>query len=530
MKFLSFVASIGLSACFITVAAAGDGDGTERTELVSRHSSIWRALRQNPELQSEKESVTISRAQVRRELLGFGWGVEALTRYEDRKKPQNTREYVAVGGVQFPGNTERIFVDENFTARVGLKKKYSTGTIVEIGSRFSRLSNTLNRTSTSALYTPEYESFTGITVTQPLLRGFGRNANLAAVDIARQRVAAQEVLTRVNAMNLAAEVASRYTDIVAADRVLKVHRKNIALAEKMLERNRELLKSNEGLETDVVTAELAVYQRQDQYITVAADKIERVNALFLLINRAPDLDGKTRFEPSAGFFSSKTLNSKRELIDYGQNRRLDIAYYKHVVETAKLNVLRAKDSTKPQLNLTGTVGIYGLAEDADEAYSNSFDEQGTEWSVGLDFKMPLGRDGVVAAVDAAEAQKRQAELELSKARLVISLEVDTAFGRVGAADQRIATSKKAVELATKRLQQELDLFDEGQGDFYRVVEQQQILGDAHVNLIVSEAALSKSVIMVWLASGQIFNRLGISTKEVEVVLALATETTMDATK
>jgi len=517
MKTLSLVLGVGLHSCVGTVVAA------EKTELISLHSSVWRALRQNPELLSERESVKISKAQVRREVAEFGWGLEALARYEDRSKPQNTREYAATGGAQAPGDTERIFIDENFTSRIGLEKKYSTGTVVELGSRYSRLSNSLNRDSRSSLYTPEYETFTGITITQPLLRGFGRSANLAGVNIAKHRAAGQEVLTRVKAMNLAAEVASRYVDIVAADRMLKTHLQNIALAEQMLKRNRELLKTIEGLETDVARAELALYQRQDQYITATADKIERVNALFALIDRGPDLEGTTRFQPSAGFFSSKSMKSKRWLIDYGRKHRLDIVYYKHALETAKINVLQAKDSGKAELNLTGTAGLYGLSENGGGAYRNAVDRQGTEWSLGLNFKMPLGRDGSDAALDEAMAQLRKVELELSKILGVISLEVDTAFGRVNAARQRIATSKKAVELATQRLKQEQDLLDEGQGDFYRVVEQQQILNDTQVNLVISQAGHSKSVVSVWLASGQIFSRLGILAKDVEVALAFATD-------
>jgi outer membrane protein TolC len=126
-------------------------------------------------------------------------------------------------------------------------------------------------------------------------------------------------------------------------------------------------------------------------------------------------------------------------------------------------------------------------------------------------------------VEAAEAQVRQAQLELAKAKRKISLEVHTACTRVDAAKQRIQTAKKAVELATQRLKQEQDLFDAGEGDFYRVVEQQQILGDAQVNLVASEAALSKSVIAVWLAAGQIFDRMGISNAEVEVMITRAKE-------
>ncbi|MDA7509018.1 TolC family protein, partial [Akkermansiaceae bacterium] len=313
------------------------------------------------------------------------------------------------------------------------------------------------------------------------------------------------------------------TDIVTADRVLNVHGQNIKLAEQMLVRNKELLKSKEGLATDVTTAELALYQRQDQYITSAADKIERVNTLFALTNREPDLDGETRFKAVSSFFSGATMKGKRELINDGQSQRLDLNYYKHVVETAKLNVLRAKDVGKSQLNVTGSAGLYGLDAEADGAFDEAAGAQGTEWSLGLNFKMPLGEDGAAAALEAAEAQVRQAQLELAKAKRNISLEVHTACIRVDAAKQRIQTAKKAVELAAQRLKQEQDLFDVGEGDFYRVVEQQQVLGDSQVNLVASEAALSKSVIAVWLAAGQIFERMGISNAEIEVMITRAKE-------
>ena len=200
-----------------------------------------------------------------------------------------------------------------------------------------------------------------------------------------------------------------------------------------------------------------------------------------------------------------------------------MVYYNHVVETAKLNVLRARDAGKAQLNLTGSAGLYGLSDSSDGAFREGLDAQGTEWSLGLNFKMPLGSDGADAAVDAARAQVRQAELELSKAKRGISLEVDTAVSRVEAAKKRIATAKKAVELAQLRLNQEEELYEAGEGDFYRVVEQQQILGDAQVNLVASEAGLSKSVIAVWLSAGQIFDRMDISSAEVEMLISRAKE-------
>ena len=78
-------------------------------------------------------------------------------------------------------------------------------------------------------------------------------------------------------------------------------------------------------------------------------------------------------------------------------------------------------------------------------------------------------------------------------------------------------------MAKLRLKQEDELYEAGEGDFYRVVEQQQILGDSWVNLVVSEAGLSKSVIAVWLAAGQIFDQMGVSGAEVEMMITRAKE-------
>ncbi|MGC6458701.1 MAG: hypothetical protein ACON4R_10030 [Akkermansiaceae bacterium] len=77
----------------------------EETELLSLYSAVHQSLKQNPEFRGELESIKISQAQIRREIAEFGWGLEALARYEDRSKPQNIREFIAVGGGSYPEMT-----------------------------------------------------------------------------------------------------------------------------------------------------------------------------------------------------------------------------------------------------------------------------------------------------------------------------------------------------------------------------------------------------------------------------------------
>ena len=256
----------GCTTIFLIFGLNSNAEETNFEEQLSLSGSLVQALKLNPDMATERINVEVSKDQLTREKGEFSWELETISRYEDRDKPQNTREFIAVGGISFPGNSARIFSDQNFTTKEGLKKKYKTGTTFELSSTFSRLENTLNQTSESSLYSPEYESFTGVTMTQPLLKGFGKSVNMVRINIAKNRVEATKYLAEIRAINLIAETASRYTDVISIEEILRIRKNNILLAESLLSKTQELLKAERGVKIDVTTAELALFQRQDDFI------------------------------------------------------------------------------------------------------------------------------------------------------------------------------------------------------------------------------------------------------------------------
>ena len=153
---------------FLLIASNSIADESTNLEYLSLNSCIIQGLKSNPEMDLERINVEISENELLKEKGALSWELETISKWEDRDKPQNTREFIAVGGISFPGNSARIFSDKNFIAKEGLKKKFKSGTIFELSSTFNRLENTLNQTSESSLYSPEYESFTGVTLIQPL--------------------------------------------------------------------------------------------------------------------------------------------------------------------------------------------------------------------------------------------------------------------------------------------------------------------------------------------------------------------------
>ena len=95
--------------------------------------------------------------------------------------------------------------------------------------------NDLTRNPLFSSFSTEHEVFVGVTLSQPLLRGFGRASNLAATDLAKLKAESAQMLSHIKAMNLVAEVASRYTD-VAAQKNLQVASGNIERAKSLVEK------------------------------------------------------------------------------------------------------------------------------------------------------------------------------------------------------------------------------------------------------------------------------------------------------
>ena len=80
-----------------------------------------------------------------------------------------------------------------------------------------------------------------------------------------------------------------------------------------------------------------------------------------------------------------------------------------MIKRSELNLIRAKDQSLPSLNLSGSYGAYGLSDKGIDAYSESFNRQGMEWSVGLNFKILLNKK-------ARESEIRVAQNQLAKVK------------------------------------------------------------------------------------------------------------------
>lgn len=120
----------------LLLAGASRAEEAVLAQSLSLESCIMQAIKRNPDLRSERLNVLISKEEVLRELADFGWKLEASTRYEDRSKPQNTRDLTSIeGDGTIVLGPNRIFAENNFRSRMALKRRLSSGAVFELERR-----------------------------------------------------------------------------------------------------------------------------------------------------------------------------------------------------------------------------------------------------------------------------------------------------------------------------------------------------------------------------------------------------------
>src|SRR5439155_27320710 len=87
-------------------------------------------------------------------------------------------------------------------------------------------------------YNPTLSSSLGLTVTQPLLRGFGIDLNRRYIRIARNSRKVADFVFRQQVIDTIAGVTRLYTDLVSLNEDVNVKRETLALAERLYDDNK----------------------------------------------------------------------------------------------------------------------------------------------------------------------------------------------------------------------------------------------------------------------------------------------------
>lgn len=481
-------------------------------EPLSLKAVIALALQNNADIKGTDLGKIIEEERIKSARQAFDLQLDGGYLYQSVDTPQNAQDYAAtIGGGLFqpPRTSPTIFLERNHTARVGLAKKFETGTIVELGTTTRVLDNTLNRRN-SSLFNPEWETFTGLTLTQPLLRDWGYAANTAEIRVAQANAKVADLEWQSRTAQVVAEVMRRYYDVIFTLENLAVQRESIALAEKLRDDTRARGREGVAAANDVMVAEAGVYQRMEDALEAEMLYIERQNALQLLFKTPEEVIAQgSRIQPVDGLRAKAPALSRATLVNTALAERYEVRQADELIHMKSAELDYATNQSRPRLDLVASGGYHGLDDDLGSSYSYAADGNGPEWSAGVQFSMPLNQDNLQAQKRAAQDEKTRAYIRRGEARLRVALEVDTVLSRLRMDEQRLAATRKSREAAAQTAEAGLKRLNEGVTTSFEVLQLQKDFSDARSREFAALADLNKAMVDLQLATGTLLQQQGV---------------------
>ncbi|HUG52650.1 MAG TPA: TolC family protein [Vicinamibacteria bacterium] len=316
-----------------------------------------------------------------------------------------------------------------------------------------------------------------LTVTQPLLRGFGPNASFYDLRLSRRSRESQERQFELGRQRLAVEVARSFFQVIQQRQLLGVARQSLDRSDKLRRASESRLQVGLVSKLDVYRAELQASQAEESMVRSEASleaELERFRTLLGLAPTEP-------LQPEAADLP-EDLGSPIEPVEVLTQRaldhRLDLKEAVDEVGDAERTASLARQNLLPQLDLNLGVSQIGTGT----TFGNAFTAADRRVSVFLSTSYPLERSSEAANRAVARLDVTARERTLHQRRLELQAEVRGAVRELERLRKSIELQKKGVEVAEQQRRLATLRYQRGLASNFDVV-------DAEGSLVVARSAL-----------------------------------------
>lgn len=341
-----------------------------------------------------------------------------------------------------------------------------------------------------------YSSGASIGLTQPLLRGFGTDVNLANLRIARTNQQGSEEAFRAQVITVVTQTIFVYNELYAAKRKYEaaVRWRDSALQLERDERRRAEIGVRIAL--DVTTARAEAASREEAVLLAQSSIDDNERFLKQLVSGDIATLLKTRVviepppTPSVGTVAVE--QGLRDALD----ERPDYRQALLDLRIRNINVVTSRNAALPRLDLTGSLNLLGLTQADAVSSFGFFDNTGAapnSWSAGVVFRIPIPNRNARGKATAARLLKAQALVSLQQMEQQIIVEVANAAGQIDTSRKRIDTTREALRLSRESLAAGEERLKAGSATPFEVLELQRSLAQAEAAVIQAEGDYRNAV-------------------------------------
>ncbi len=477
--------------------------GTESMEL-SLDEAIRQALEHNLDLKVQR----ISEAQAQRDPLIAEAAFDPLFRTGFTVSKSSTTSTSIIEGGEVGDTSER----ESRNYFLGLSGLMRYGTSWDLRLSGSRAATT----STSPFFSPlNYRGAYDLSLSQPLMRGFGRDITETSLRVAVRNAEASRVALRRAVEATVASVISSYWDLVYTRRNVAVQEGALAEAEELLAINRRRLEVGTGKELDVISAEANVATQRASIIDAINQLrdlqdilLDKINApVYRVGGDAGPMFREVEVVPTTALDLPEFPVDMSEAVNDALATRLELVQRDLDIANSEDQLALSEDQLRPNLTLSGGWNQPGNDVTFDGSWANIGEDY--SWNAGINFEIPIGNRAARSRRIQAEEDLRRIHLVRDQAAHGIVLEVTRSVRELLSARQSVETTRAATRLRRKELDGETRRLEVGVSTAYQVLQVQNSYLQSQVSELQSQVRLRKAIAAYRNATGTILSGRGI---------------------
>ncbi|WP_300667438.1 TolC family protein [Desulfoluna sp.] len=376
--------------------------------------AVESALKNNPDLQSANEAVTLAQSQIDKARAAY-W--PTLSLYAEALRADAPSTYL------FKTIDQRLFTPGTDFNSPGIVENLEGGLEV----RLPLYNGGRNRWAVVSAHS-------GLTATQA------------------RRSGAQRRLT--------SDVINVWYDILSSRQFIHIAEESVKTVTAQLEAMTVRYKGGSALKSDLLSLKVRLAEAEEQLLTSQNRRALARAALFTLLGQEPDTPDALSPEPPFSHWQPPTY---AEGLERALTRRCEITGVQALVAQAEAGIGTAQSGHRPVVNLAGN--LYA----ADDGFDHTADR--ANWSVALRMDVPLFSGfSVEADTRSARARERQAESLRKKILLQIRLDVKNAYLHYDEAAKRLQVAKNAVDMGEETLSLVKKQYEGGSATITRYLE------------------------------------------------------------
>jgi outer membrane protein TolC len=411
-------------------------------------------------------------------------------------------------------------------ANAGISQGFSTGAVASLNFDNSHT----NWNATTQGFNPFNGSSLGVTVTQPLWRGFGPALNRRFIRIAGNERRITSLLFQQQLINTVYGVVRLYTDFVALTEDEKVKQETLTLAEKLL--------ADTQAQVDIGTlARIELTRAQAQVSSARLDVInarglrEEEEAILKTVLTRGNGDPEVR---SAHIIPTDTLSMPGQdeirpiqdaQADALQNRP-DLGQARLQIENSQIGLAGARSLTLPEVDLVGVVQNNGLGGTPNPlvpsaagsglggGYGTALEQvlarNYPTYGIGVQVTLPIHNRVAEADLARDELQVKQSQVRLAQLENQARLEVEDAMIAMRRARASYQAAGEARRLQEESLKAEQDKFEIGSSTAFFVIQYESLLAQSKSTEVAALSSYVKARAAWQRATGTILDQNHIS--------------------